>query len=218
MASNRPAPARRVKKTAADRDTVFEVSFEPESYNTRSKVQMTVHIRIASEQLKVWLAERTGHADSGSVLSGSLGRPDKAGNAIVWQVAGVQFSASVQSICRSLEERVLPLFQLFDDRPRALEHLAAHGGGFVGVCEPESTPMAFMLCFGTREQAQRFFSNYVGSRPLPWRENIIKTFTRLQEGGDIASNHLSYFGEDDVKLAFSSGLILPPRGGAGRDR
>jgi hypothetical protein len=68
--------------------------------------------------------------------------------------------------------------------------------------------MAFMLCFGTREQAQRFFAYYVGSWPAR-RVNIVKTFTRLQEGGDIAWNHWSYFREDDVKLAFSSGLTLP---------
>jgi len=47
---------------------VFEVSFQPESYNTRGKVQMTVHVRIASEQLKAWLAERTGRAGDGSVF------------------------------------------------------------------------------------------------------------------------------------------------------
>ena len=68
MASNQPATARRGKKTAADGDTVFEVSFQPESYNTRGKVQMTVHVRIASEQLKAWLAERTGRAGDGSVF------------------------------------------------------------------------------------------------------------------------------------------------------
>jgi hypothetical protein len=198
------------KKTAADRDTVFEISFQPESYNTRGKVQMTVHFRIASDQLKAWLAERTGRAGNGSVLWGSLRRPGKAGSTIVWQVAGVQFGASVQAIRQSLGERVLPLFALFGERPRALEHLAAHGGGFLGIWEPESTPMAFMLCFGTREQAQRFFANYVGRRPAR-RGNIVKTFTRLQEGGDIAWNHSSYFGEDDVKLAFSSGLTLPSR-------
>jgi hypothetical protein len=196
------------KKTAADRDTMFEVSFQPQSYNTRSNVEMTVHIHIASEQLKAWLAERTGRG-GGSVLLGSLHRPDKARSTIVWQVAGVQFLSSVQAIHQSLEERVLPLFALFGDRPRALEHLAAHGGGFAGVCEPESTPLAFMLCFGTHEQAQRFFANYVGSRPAR-RGNIVKTFTRLREGGDIAWNHSSYCGEDDVKLAFSSGLTLPP--------
>jgi hypothetical protein len=198
------------KKTAADRDTVFEVSFQPESYNTRSKVQMTVHVRIASEQLRAWLAERTGRAGDGSVLSGSLRRPGKASSTIIWQVAGVEFRASVQAIRQSLEERVLPLFALFGDRPRVLEHLAARGGGFPGVCEPESTPMAFMLCFGTREQAQRFFAYYVGSWPAR-RVNIVKTFTRLREGGDIAWNHWSYFREDDVKLAFSSGLTLPLR-------
>jgi hypothetical protein len=95
------------KKTAADRDMVFEVSFQPETYNTRSKVQMTVHVRIVSEQLKAWLAERTGRAGNGSVLSGSLRRPGKASSTIVWQVAGVAFRSSVQAIRQSLEERVL---------------------------------------------------------------------------------------------------------------
>jgi len=99
---------------------------------------------------------------------------------------------------------VLPLFELFADRPRALEHLAAHGGGLPGLSEPESMPMAFMLCFGTREQAQRFFADYVSSHPA-LRGNIV-----------IARNHSSYLGEDDMKLAFSSGLTLPPTRKAGQ--
>jgi hypothetical protein len=198
------------KKAAADGDTEFEVSFQPEGYNTRTKVQMTVHIRIASEQLKPWLAGRTGRESDGNVLLGSLRRPGKAGSAIVWQVAGTGFRESVQAIRQSIEERVLPLFVLFSDRRRALEHLAAHGGGFPGVCEPESTPMAFMLCFGTREQALRFFANYVSKWPAR-RGNMVKTFTQIQESGDIAWNQSSYFGEDDIKLAFSCGLSLPPR-------
>jgi hypothetical protein len=197
------------KKTAADDDTEFEVSFQPESYNTRTKVQMTVHIRIVSKQLKAWLTARTGRGGDGSVLLGSLRRPGNA-NSIVWQVSGAQFHETVQTIRQMLEERAIPLFALFGDRQRAIEHLAAQGGDFPGICEPESMPMAFMLCFGTREQAQRFFANYVGRWPAR-RGNIVKTFSRLQEGADIAWNNSSYFGEDDIKLAFSGGLSLPPR-------
>ena len=91
-------------------------------------------------------------------------------------------------MCRLLAERCLPLFSLFADRSRALEHLASHGGGFPAICDPSSPPLSFLLCFGTQELAQRFFTGYVASRPSPWRRNIIQTFTRLQAGEEWESS------------------------------
>ncbi|MFD1903146.1 hypothetical protein ACFSQ7_01845 [Paenibacillus rhizoplanae] len=46
------------KKTAADKDTVFELSFNPQSYNTRTDVRMTVNLRIASKSLKNGLPDK----------------------------------------------------------------------------------------------------------------------------------------------------------------
>ncbi|MBD9414924.1 hypothetical protein IB234_10170 [Pseudomonas sp. PDM16] len=204
------------KKTAADRDTLFEVDFEAERYNARANVQMTVNVRISSKRLKKWLSEFTGnkHCD-GYVLFGSLRRPEKAIRVIVWQVSGASLTQSVREMREALAQYVLPLFDLFGDRERALEHLAAHGAGFTGVCQPEATPMAFMLCFGGQEQAQRFFELYYASRPGPWRGNIAKTFTRLQGGEEIAWNMSAYSDEHCIKLAFARGLVLPARKGEG---
>ncbi|KAB8066823.1 DUF7832 domain-containing protein [Janthinobacterium violaceinigrum] len=196
------------KKTAADKDTVFEVSFEPERYNSRSDVRMTVDLSIASKALKRWLAERgTGAGYAGGILFGGLRRPDKDASAIVWQVAGLSARSSIEEMGQLLTERSLPLFSLFADRPRALEHLASHGGGFSAICEPTATPLSFMLCFGTQEQAQLFFTGYVASRPSPWRRNIIGTFNKLQAGE--VWEYSAYSHETDIKLAFQSGLSLP---------
>ncbi|WP_028605807.1 hypothetical protein [Ottowia thiooxydans] len=196
------------KKTAADKDTVFEICFEPERYNSRSDVRLTVALFIASKTLRKWHAETISlPRDDGLVLCGKLCRPDKYSRPIIWQVAGLNAHASIGEICRLLDERALPLFALFADRPRALEHLAEHGSGFSGICDPEVTPLAFLLCFGTRDQAQRFFTGYVNSRPSPWRRNIIKTFEKLSAGE--VWDYSSYSHESDVKLAYQSGLILP---------
>jgi hypothetical protein len=198
------------KKMAADKDTVFEVSFEPERYNSRSDVRMTVGLSIASKALKKWLAEKGGGAGyDGSILFGGLLRPEKNASAMIWQVAGLTARSSIEQMCQLLAERALPLFSLFADRPRALEHLASHGGGFPAMCDPSSTPLSFLLCFGTQEQAQRFFAGYVASRPSPWRRNIIQTFTRLQAGEVWESS--AYSNERDIKLAFQSGLMLPQK-------
>lgn len=200
------------KKTAADRDTLFEVEFEAERYNTRANVQMTVNVRISSKRLKPWLQEITGnsHGD-GYLLFGSLRRPEKAVRVIVWQVSGVSLAQSVREMREAITQYLLPLFELFGDRERALEHLAAHGAGFTGVCQSEATPMAFMLCYGSREQAQRFFEHYYASRPGPWRGNIAKTFARLQAGEEIRWNMSAYSDEHRIKLAFAQGLELPAR-------
>lgn len=198
------------KKTAADRDTTFEVVFAAERYNTRANVRMTVHLHITSKKLGQWRTQRTGRKEeSGYVLSGSLRRPLKAANAIVWQVAGIQRTESLRAMAAAIGQYLLPVVELFGERERALEQLAAQGGGFTGVCDAESTPLAFMLCFGTQEQAQRFFAHYFNSRPGPWRGNIRKTFALLREGGGMDWDHLAYSGEQDIKLAFAHGLALP---------
>lgn len=194
------------KKTAADKDTVFELSFHPESYNTRTDVRMTVNLRITSKQLKKWTAGQAGRGDD-TVLFGSLRRPQKSSSAIVWQIAGSQLDSSLHEIGQMIGERVLPLFALFADRPRALEQLGALGAGFPGICDNESIPLAYLLCFGTGEQAQRFFTNYFNSRPSPWRRNIHQTYQKLSEGE--AWNYSAYYRENDVKLAFRHGLTLP---------
>ncbi|MGX9713409.1 DUF7832 domain-containing protein [Janthinobacterium lividum] len=198
------------KKMAADKDTVFEVSFESKRYNSRSDVRMKVDLSIASKALKKWLAQRgTGAACDGYVLLGGLLRPEKNASAIIWQVADLTARSSIEEMCQFLTERALPLFSLFADRPRALEHLASHGGGFPAICDPTSAPLAFLLCFGTQEQAQRFFTGYVASRPSPWRRNIIETYTKLQAGEVWESS--AYLHEKDIKLAFQSGLTLPQK-------
>ncbi|MFC5406339.1 hypothetical protein [Cohnella soli] len=198
------------KKTAADKDTVFEVSFEPELYNSRSDVRMTVALSISSKALKKWLGETMGGTGyDGTVLFGKLRQLDRYANPIVWQVAGLKMRPSIEEIYGLLNERVLPLFSLFADRPQALDHLATHGGGFSGICDQEATPLSFMLCFGTPDQAQRFFTGYVDSRPSPWRRNIVQTFEKLQ-AGEIWE-YSAYSHERDIKLAFRSGLTLPQK-------
>ncbi|ENX60787.1 MULTISPECIES: hypothetical protein [Acinetobacter] len=196
------------KKTATDKDTVFEVSFSPERYNTRSDVRMTVDFCISSKTLKKWQTEMASEkVDEGHVLFGALRRPDKYAQVIVWQVAGSNMISAVNDINQLLKLRIFPLITLFSNRIDALEHLALHGSGFLGVCEPEATPLAFVLCFGTKEQAQRFFTNYLNSRPAPWRANIYKTFVKLQAGELWQGSAYSH--EREIKLAFKFGLKLP---------
>lgn len=196
------------KKTAADKDIVFELSFQPERYNSRLDVKMTVSVRVISKKVKKWLAERAGNTDD-TVLYGSLRRLVKPANPLVWQLAGSALEAAIEEIGQLIQERVLPLVVLFTDRPRALEHLAAHGGAFPGICDTESNPLAYLLAFGTQEQAQRFFTHYVNSRPSPWQRNIHQTFKRLNEGE--AWDHSAYHRENDIKLAFNCGLLLPQK-------
>jgi len=198
------------KKAAADKDTAFEVSFAPCRYNSRKDVRMTVHLDVTSKVLKKWVAERNRNYALflfDSILSGSLRRPHKSSDIIEWQVAGLQRRSSLQGICQSLEEHALPFFELFADRPNAIEHLTTHGGEFPGIRDADARPLPFILCFGTREQAQCFFTNYVKS--TPWRGKIARTFKRLREGETWDSS--SYFEEEYVKLAFQSGLVLPEK-------
>jgi hypothetical protein len=116
----------------------------------------------------------------------------------------------------SFEHNLLPVIELFSDRPRALEYLATHGCAFPGICdETSSAPMAFMLCFGTQEQAQGFLTHYFLNLPSGGRGNIRKTFEAmqqaLQQGQDIKWNFGGYMGNTDMTLACAYGLSLPEK-------
>lgn len=200
------------KKTAADKDTVFTLAFEAERYNSRADVCMTVQLRIGSKALKKWGAALDPMLADDAILYGALRRSVKHGDTIVWQLAGTQAATALENIRTMVEQQVLPVFELFSDRPRALAHLAAQGSGFPGVSDLESTPMAYLLCFGTREQAQSFLDLYIASRPSPWRRNIMETFAQVQAGTDPGLRFQSYSGELHMKLAFSQGLLPPGAG------
>lgn len=191
------------KKTAADKDTQFQVVFAPERYNSRKDVRLTAHLSIGSKALKKW-PDAQG---IDLILSGTLRTPDKYAKPIEWQVAGASLKSAAADAGRLIGERFVPLFELYADRPRALEHLAEHGDGVSGVCEPSLNPLPYLLHFGAREQAQRFFSRFVGSRPGPWRGNIRNTYARLAAHETWEASQ--YWGEAGIKLAYRHGLTLP---------
>lgn len=197
------------KKTAADKDTVFEVSFERGRYNTRSDVRMEVHVRVASRALKKWIAEQSGLIDRDTIAQGALRRPFKDAPPIAWQLAGSQGKASVQEISRQLEQQVLPWFDTYSDCAAALARLADRDDDTPGIREtdPMVTPLAYVLCFGTREQAQHLLDRYVATRAPGWRKNILKTFEELAAAPDRDPGASSYVGELDMRLAFKHGVV-----------
>ena len=203
------------KKTLADKDTVFTVTFVRGLYNTRTDVRLMIFVAIASKQLKKWVAEKTGltardtlHYHS-LILYTSLRVPNSDEDE--WNVSSTQAAASLKMICGSFEHNLLPLIELFSDRPRAIEHLAARGSAFPGISYLSSLPLAFMLCFGTPEQAQRFLTHFVLNIRKESSDVFYQTFAALQENPTIDWQRFAYGAEFEMKLAFVCGLALPDR-------
>ena len=198
------------KKVAPDRDTVFELVFYLRRYNTRYEVQMTMGLAVYSRKLKSWLIAKTGNRHgTGLIFEAGLNLSVQDES---WEVAGNQFDPSVQAMRRCIQDVALPVFELFSDRAKTLEHLAEHGSRFGGGFKRESlTPLTFMLLFGTPVQAERFFNLFVHSVPAPWRAAITKHYAELSRATSIDLKLPNYSQSDIVKLAFEHGLRLLPK-------
>lgn len=199
------------QKTASDKDTTFIVTLaaSPAESLNPEYIYLDIFLSVTSKKLKKWsdqtpenknpdfdfpgetigiewLVDATGHR--GYTMTGSVEWLDDGGWAMT---GGARADESMRRIEQALDQNLLPFMEILGDRPRALEYLAQHGWNFPQFPYPAypGQPLAFMLCFGTREQASRFLANFSHQYPGTG-------YSMIEKSGmaKIATNH---------------GLILP---------
>lgn len=197
-----------LKKVSKDKDLTFSIVFEEDRYNTRSLVNLSVYFTIHSKKTKKWMVEQTQNQyETGLVHYGYVKQFVNQNNP-TWNVAGSQRLASVEQIKLAITQQCLPVFELFEQPAQVAEFLAQHGSLFTAFSDSEIYPLAYLICMGYQQQAERFMHVYLNALPSQWRSNLKQVYQSLAATKDINLMVSECGGALEVKLAYLQGLKL----------
>lgn len=168
----------------------FQIAFQSSHSNLRGKlVILWLNGLVTSPPLKKW---RSTHPclrkESDYVAGGLIGNLDRLPSCMEWNLAiGGQRDQQITDAVESIRRIILPYFALFDDIPALIERLA----GESIPSFPPACALDFVMCFGSKSEAQRVAENLI--RRLPGAAERYPTalanFRRDGLPGSTLSNH-----------------------------
>jgi len=197
----------KLKKISMDKDIYFEIYFQSSFRNDSSSIQILPHINIYSKILKKWQTEqRKNEYSQGLIYGNQLGYLTPYNQWKEWNLAGLSYENSITEITESIQQYILPIFEIFSFKEIAIDFLKNNGTKFNQWTENSITPLEFLLCFSEKETAEIFLNNFV--HYCPYKGNILKLYEKLKSENDIDLNYSEFHGADTIKLAYIKGLKI----------
>lgn len=196
-----------LKRTSKDKDVTFEIWFQSSFRNDKSYIAIRPHIRITSKQLKQWETLQGLTREKGGIFGmTNIGHITAFQNYKEWNLAGLSFENSVKEIIELLKNYALPLFEIFETKENAIALLSNDEFQFNKWTKKDFACLPFMICFATKEQAEKYFDYCIKNCNLMGR---VKGFYKeLENAEKIDLNHSEFYGADIIKLAFVNKLKL----------
>jgi hypothetical protein len=196
-----------LKKVAADKDITFQIDFQSSSLNSTGSVKLLPHVQISSKRLKKWLLGHTdGVYSQHSIYSNQLGYISNFKEWKSWNVSGNSQEKIVAEVVNTIKTYAMPIFNLFEDIDKAIQFLISNGTRFNPYTDKSLTPLAFMLCFASKEEAEAFFHNYL--MDAPGKGLLFKLYKELEGGKKVDLMHYEFPDALSVKLAFLNKLKM----------
>lgn len=197
----------KLKKISMDKDIYFEIYFQSSFRNDSSSIQILPHINIYSKILKKWQTEqRKNEYSQGLIYGNQLGYLTPYNQWKEWNLAGLSYENSITEIIESIQQYILPIFEIFSSKKIAIDFLKNNGTKFNQWTENSITPLEFLLCFSEKETAEIFLNNFV--HYCTYKGNILKLYEKLKSENDIDLNYSEFHGADTIKLAYIKGLKI----------
>lgn len=197
----------KLKKISMDKDIYFEIYFQSSFRNDSSSIQILPHINIYSKILKKWqIEQRKNEYSQGLIYGNQLGYLTPYNQWKEWNLAGLSYENSITEITESIQQYILPIFEIFSSKEIAIDFLKNNGTKFNQWTENSITPLEFLLCFSEKETAEIFLNNFV--HYCPYKGNILKLYEKLKSENDIDLNYSEFHGADTIKLAYIKGLKI----------
>lgn len=196
-----------LKKVSINKDLTFEISFQSSTLNSNGYVKLLPHILITSRRLKKWLKAQTNDVYRNDIIySSQLGYISHFQEWKSWNVSGISQEKTIAEVINVIKTYALPIFDLFEDINSTIKFLMRTGTKFNRYTAKSLTPLAFMLCVASKEEAQCFFNNYL--LDAPGKRLILKLYKELEEGKAVDLMHAEFVDAFAVKLAFLQGLKI----------
>ena len=97
-----------------------------------------------------------------------------------WQLAGASFELSVREISAAIKDYALPIFELFEEKQKAVEFMSRRGAKFnSNLKDTELYPIFFMFYFGGRDAAEAFFNVFLND--CSYRGRFYKLYDKFAD-------------------------------------
>ncbi len=195
----------KLSKKSADKDVSFEIYFQSSMHNHEGSVEILPHIAIYCKSLKKLMQEELPYATD-LVFAKQLGYLTPHKQFRDWQLAGAGFEPSVREISAAIKDYALPIFELFEDKRKAVEFMMRHGTKFnPNLKDTDLYPIFFMFYFGGRDAAGVFFNVFLNDCSFRGRfYKLYDKFAGTSQGFDAKS----FESDAAVKFAFLKGLKI----------
>ena len=124
-----------------------------------------------------------------------------------WQLAGASFEPSVREISAAIKDYALPIFELFEDKQKAVEFMTQRGAKFnKNLSAFDLYPIYFVYYFGGRDAAEAFFN--VCLSDCTHKGRFYKLYEELANGAEADFGRSSFWGDTEAKFTFIKGLKI----------
>lgn len=199
-----------LKKISINKELAFEISFQSSTLNTSGYVKLLPHVQITSKRLKKWMKVQTNDVYSNDIIYyNQLGYISPFQEWKSWNVSGISQEKTIAEVVNTIKTYVIPIFNLFEDIDNAIQFLMSNGTKFNRYTVPSLTPLAFMLCMASKEEAQLFFDHYLMNAPD--KKQLLNLYRELAAGKTVDLMHAGFVDAFPIKLAFMHELKVKDR-------
>lgn len=199
-----------LKKISSNKDITFEISFQSSTLNSQGHIKLLPHILITSKRLKKWLKAQTNDVYSNDIIYGNqLGYISHFQEWKSWNVSGNSQEKTILEVINTIKNYAIPIFNLFEDSDSAIQFLISNGTKFNRYTDKSLIPLAFMVCFASKDEAQLFFDNYLID--AQGKHLLLNLYQELTAGKMVDLMYAEFADAFAVKLAFLQGLKIKER-------
>nr|WP_314118320.1 hypothetical protein [uncultured Campylobacter sp.] len=196
----------KLTKLASDKEISFEIYFSSSVRNYASSVSILPQIAIYCKRLKKLMQEELSYSTD-LVFVSYLGCLTPRKQFSDWQLAGASFEPNVREISAAIKDCALPIFELFEDKQKAVEFMRRHGAKFnKNLSAFDLRPIYFIFYFGGKDAAEAFFNVCLGD--CTYKGRFYKLYEELANGAETDFSRSSFWSDTEAKFAFVKGLKI----------
>nr|WP_314469718.1 hypothetical protein [uncultured Campylobacter sp.] len=193
----------KLTKLASNKDISFEIYFSSSMRNYSGSVSILPQVAIYCKRLKKLMQEELSYSTD-LVFVSYLGYLTQFRD---WQLAGASFEPSVSEISAAIKDCALPIFELFEDKRKAVEFMTQRGAKFnKNLSAFDLCPIYFVYYFGGKDAAEAFFN--VCLSECTYKGRFYKLYEELANGAEADFSRSSFWSDTEAKFAFLKGLRI----------
>ncbi|WP_157784153.1 DUF4304 domain-containing protein [Treponema primitia] len=190
-----------VRKYSPNRDFYFCIYFQDHFENPYDELlSFSPQVCIFSKELRQKYGYGLLYHNSIQAMS-----PYKDHNE--WNLSGAASEKTINEIIECTKYYILPVFEIFNNKEKAIGYLLANGTKFNSFSKKCLNPLLFLLKCSNKENAEIFFNDFINESID--KEVIREIYENLNDNYLLTDLVLhDFYNLDNIQLAYNNGLKI----------